>query len=386
MVAGTTPVFGVCEDRFAALGKVFQRAIVDNSDVDDRELGACVSAVVNGKTVVDLWGGYLDQDRTMPWQRDTTVCVFSVTKAVAAFCIHVLHDRKVIDIDAPIAAYWPEFGQHGKEGITIRMVLSHQAGLLYTDDIAEGALWQSGAIERVLEAKSPEWGPGTAGGYHSFTFGPLIEAVVKRATGRTLGQLLRNDITGPLGLEFGIGLSDAENLCCSDFFTNEENGTINAFRHDKDSAVYRCWKALPRTESFNSEQWRKREFSSLNGHGNARSLARIFFCLANNGEIGGIRMLSSAHVDDISRPQWEGTDRFSEQPGRFNSGFQMSNELYPFGGRRDNYGFYGIGGSMAFCDPVNKLSFAYCRNNCIAGPAAENPVSLALVKALYESL
>lgn len=241
-------------------------------------------------------------------------------------------------------------------------------------------------ITRALEQKKPEWIPGMDGGYHSFTFGLIVQELVQHVTGKSLGQFLRQEICEPLDLDIRIGLSDSELGRCSDFFVNELNGTIQAFRTDPQSPVYRCWKGISRAETFNSDTWRRHEFASLNGHSNAHSLAKLFACLANNGELNKMRMLSSAYLKDISRPHWEGVDRFSGQPGRFNAGFQMSNEISPLGGGQENYGFYGIGGSMSFCDPKNKIAFSYCSNKCIAGSSAENQLSLRLVESLYRLL
>lgn len=375
---------GTCASGYGPVLASFEKNFNAVSSEGYRDLGASLCVIVGGEVVVDLWGGHIDRERTLPWKEDTTVCVFSVTKAVASICMHMLHDRGVIDVDAPVAEYWPEFGRRGKDAITVRQILSHQAGLLFADAAREGKLWHTREMVDAIEAKSPEWSPGTDGGYHSFTFGPIVQEIVKRSTGRTLGDLLRHELTSPLGIQFGIGLSDEENELCSPFFVNELNGTISAFRHDTKSSVYRCWKALPRDETFNSEDWRKREFASLNGHGNARAIATLFGCLAGDGEIGAFRLLSPGRVRDLSRLHWQGIDRFSECHARYTAGFQMANDVYPFGGRAGSFGFYGIGGSVGFCDPANHLAFAYCGNNCISGGSASNSLSRTIVDKVYD--
>ncbi len=379
-------VSGICKDGYEAVKQAFITNFEGNDHPGERDLGACVSVIVEGETVVDLWGGHLDLNRTIPWKEDTTICVFSVTKAVSSFCMYMLHDRKLIDFDEPVATYWPEFGQNGKETITIRMLLSHQAGLMYADDVPEGMLWEPGLIERALELKEPEWPPGTDAGYHSFTFGPIVQEVVKRVTGRSLGNFIRDEVAGPLGISFGIGLNNEENAKCAHFFGNDENGTLKAFRFDVGSIVHDCWKSLPRDEDFNSDNWRKREFASLNGHGNARALARLFYCIANGGEIDEVRLSSADTIKGAIQQHWAGIDRFGDCPGRFNAGFQMSNEYSPFGRRAQNFGFYGIGGSVGFCDPVNKVGFGYCCNRSISGAAGTSQLTVGLTDALYNVL
>lgn len=232
------------------------------------------------------------------------------------------------------------------------------------------------------------WSRSTSPNYWkaSFTFGPIVQEIVQRSTGNTLGQFLRNEVVSPLGIQFGIGLSEEENARCSPFFVDETNGNISAFRRDTSSSVYRCWKALPRNESFNSENWRKLEFASLNGHGNARAIATLFASLAGDGEVGGVRLLSPSRVRDLSSELWHGMDRFSESHARYNAGFQLSNEVYPFGGHEGSFGFYGIGGSVGFCDPVNHLAFAYCGNNCISGASATNSLSSRLIETVYRAV
>lgn len=377
---------GFCHCDFKSVRKAFGL----NFDEDDRDgermLGGCVSAVVDGETVVDLWGGYANPDRTARWQEDTIVTVFSISKAVASFCIYVLYDRSIIDIDAPVASYWPAFAQNGKAEITIRTVLTHQAGLLNADSAREGSLWQTGALEGAIETMAPEWTPGTGAGYHSFTYGPILQGIVRRVTGKSLGRFLREEITEPLGADFFFGLTDEENARCAQFVGNDDNGTIGPFRHQPETTVYQHWKALPRDEDFNSDKWRRQEFPSLNGHGNARGLAQLFACIANGGELDGTHLLARKTIDDVTRQHWQGIDRFAEAPGRFNAGCQMSSDLSPFGGRRENFGFYGIGGSVGFCDPVNRIGFSYCTNRAITGAAGTSQLSVRLIEALYASL
>lgn len=378
---------GGCSDKLSKVKDAFALNFIDSDPEFEQDCGACVAAMVDGELLVDLWGGHTSEAKTELWKEDTIVCVFSVTKAVAAVCMHVLHDRGIIPLDAPIAEFWPAFAENGKEDITVRLVLSHQAGLLYVDNVPDGSIWQDGVYARALEVAAPEWSPGTDAGYHAFSFGPILQELVHRVTGRSLGQVLNEEIATPFDIDFGIGLTEEQNARCATYIGNDRNGTIRGFRFEKDSPVYRAWKALPRNENFNSEDWRRKELASLNGHGNARALARLFSCYSEKGLLSGRRLLSKSTVEDVSREHWSGTDRFAKCPGRFNAGCQlMTPEHSPFGGGESHFGFYGIGGSVTFCDPVNRIVFSYCCNKALTGASGTSKRSVRLIKALYNSL
>lgn len=374
-------IHGICAPGFEHVRDAFALNFEASPAWDAPDLGACVSATLEGETVVDLWAGYRDADSLRPWEADTIVCVFSVTKAIAALCIHVIHDRGLLDIDAPISAIWSTFGQAGKERITTRMVLSHTAGLLRVD-VPEGSLYQNGTLISAIERMTPEWPPGERAGYHSFTQGPILQEIARRVTGQSLGNWLREELARPLSADFAIGLSDQEIAHCADVIVNEQNGTIAPFRGDPDSAVYKDWSALPRDELFNSQNWRRKEFSSLGGHGNARGIARLLAPLATGGVVAGKRLLSGQTVASAIAEHYSGHDVFAESDVRYAAGFQMSDATYPFSGSADAVGFHGIGGSLGFADPTRRLSFAYCCNRLIRGGAGTNPLSRNLVEAV----
>ena len=200
---------GTCAPGFDHLWEVFGANFAASCPEGDPDLGACVSLTLEGETVVDLWGGFRDAAATQPWTRDTIVCVFSISKAIAAVCMHVMRDRGLLDIDAPVAEFWPEFAQSGKAGITTRMVLSHTAGLLRAN-VPEGSLWQPGVLLSAIEAMRPEWEPGVAAGYHSFTQGPILQEIARRVTSRSLGQFLRDELARPLDAAIASGLTADE--------------------------------------------------------------------------------------------------------------------------------------------------------------------------------
>ncbi|MEM6693287.1 MAG: serine hydrolase domain-containing protein [Pseudomonadota bacterium] len=379
------PIGGTCRPEFKAVSDAFISNFDDTRWGRDTDAGASVCVRIEGETVLDLWGGYRDAACSSPWSEDTIVCVFSVTKAIAAVVIHALYSECLIDIDAPIARDWPAFAQNGKAQITARMVLSQTAGLL-NPDVPEGSLWHPGVMTRAIEAMAPEWVPGTECGYHSFSYGPILQEWVLRATGTPLNQHLRHRFTEPFALDFFAGLSDAEIARCADIIDNPDNGTLRPFRTDPGQDVYHHWRALDRSETFNSDAWRRHPFFSLAGHGNARGIAGMLSPLANAGQIDGQQVIAPDQVASAIAEHWSGYDRFGQGPGRFAAGFQMADDTYPFDGTASTVGFHGIGGSLGFADPVRHVSFGYARNALIAGGAGVNPMSQRMIKALYEAI
>ena len=206
-------VHGTCDPRFAAVRDVFAANLAGG-----REVGASFAATVDGRPVVDLWGGHADAARTRPWEQDTIVNVFSTTKAMTALCAHVLVDRGLLDVDAPVARYWPEFAQAGKETIPVRILLSHTAGLAAVRRAARRSTrctTGTGTVERSLPRR-PGGSPGTASGYHALTYGHLVGEVVRRITGRRSGRFLRDEFAGPLGADFHIGLAANDDDRCGE--------------------------------------------------------------------------------------------------------------------------------------------------------------------------
>ena len=199
-------IHGRCDPRFAAVRDAFAANFAAG-----REVGASFAATVEGEPVVDLWGGHADAATTRPWERDTIVNVFSTTKAMTALCAHLLVDRGLLDLDAPVARYWPEFAQAGKERITTRHLLTHSAGLAaLRRSLPTEALYDWTRMVEALAAETPWWEPGSANGYHAMTYGYLVGEVVRRLTGKTLGRFLRDEVTAPLGADFHIGLAPSE--------------------------------------------------------------------------------------------------------------------------------------------------------------------------------
>lgn len=206
------PEGGFCDPRFAAV-----RDALASNMAGGEEVGAAVSVVLEGETVVDLWSGWRDAARSLPWQRGTITCMMSVGKAIAATCVLHLADRGRIDLESPVARYWPEFAAAGKAAITVRTVLAHFAGLPFADAAAPGSLYTPRAVVSAIAAQAPEWPPGTMPCYHSFTYGFLCAELVRRADGRSISRYLREEIATPLAMEYALGLTDAELALCAEF-------------------------------------------------------------------------------------------------------------------------------------------------------------------------
>lgn len=358
-----TIVQGICEPRFAKLREAFERNFVE-----DGEVGAAMSVTLDGVTVVDLWGGHRDAARTRPWERDTIVCMMSVAKAVSALCVHMLIDDGKIELDAPIARYWPEFAANGKETIPVRWILSHLAGVPVADAAGRGEMYDWAAMTRAIAAQVPLWAPGSTRCYHSATQGFVLGELVRRTADMTLGQFLRARVAAPLGLDYAIGLDDAAIARCADMILSP--GTIfdAAQRGDRESLLGRAWYPLAEGEDFNSGAWRRAEIPSANGHGNARAIARLYGALACGGSLDGVRLISEAALAQAITEQWHGPSISSKLVFRTALGFFLSCPPdRPMGPNLRTFGHSGAGGAQGFADPDARLGFAYCPNRMHAG-------------------
>ena len=376
------PVHGYCHAGFEGVRHAFET----NFATED-EVGACVSVVLDGQTVVDLWGGWRDRGCSQPWLRDTIVCMMSVSKAVSATCLHMLVDRGLVDLDAPVARYWPEFAQAGKQGVLVRHVLDHRAGLpVLTERLHPRAMFDHALMVEALARQAPLWEPGRQAGYHVHNQGFLIDEIVRRVTGRTLPQFLREEITGPLGLDYHFGLSPADQSRCAEFIQATE-GTIFAARHgDPSKIVSRAWDQLPDPLDLNSREWRESTITSASGHGNARAVARLYGALARGGELAGTYLMSPSTFGQAITEQHNMVEVMMERPYHQALGYLLSSPpIVWMGPGRRSFGHHGVGGSIGLGDPDAKLGFAYAMNKMHArqdnGPRARR-----LIEAVYECL
>jgi CubicO group peptidase (beta-lactamase class C family) len=386
-------VQGTCDPRFAgvkdAFAANFQRF---------PEVGASLAVMVDGRMVVDFWAGHAVAARTRPWERDTIVNVASCTKGMVAVCAHMLADRGQLDIDAPVATYWPEFAQAGKERVLVRHVLAHQAGLAAIEEPlpADAQLdWQT--MISALERQRPLWEPGTGHGYHASTWGFLVGEIIRRVSGRTVGTFLREDLAGPLGIDFHVGVGPELEARCADVIQppppppGQESFMTSVLR-DPGSLAAKVHGAAYRGERLdpNSRAYRAAEIPSGNGHGNARAMARVFGVLARGGEVDGVRILSPEAIERAGTDQTTGLPDMlaasPERPTRRALGFTMPTlNLYMGPGKR-TFGHAGMGGSLEFADPDARVGFGYAPNQHLAGPTSDDPRRPALIDAVYAAL
>jgi CubicO group peptidase (beta-lactamase class C family) len=345
---------------------------------------------VDGQVVVDLWGGWSDQATRRPWQAGTLVNVFSVGKGLIAALAARLAGQGRLDLDAPVTAYWPEFAAAGKDQITVRQLLSHQAGLpAVRPRLPPGAVLDWPAMTAALAAQEPWWEPGTGHGYHVNTFGFLVGEVIRRVTGSTVGELLCTEIAGPLGADVHIGLPAADHSRVATFLwpgpppAEEEPPGLDPVQLMRHNAYFNPTD-LSGSGVINSPEWRAAEIPSANAHATARGVARVYAALAAGGRLAGTTIVDRAALADATTEQVYGPDLVLNRPSRFGLGFQLTQPERPLGPGPSAFGHFGAGGSLGFCDPDAGLAFGHTMNQM--GPRWQNPRTRALIDAAYASL
>lgn len=368
MVEGTiAPGFEPVRDAFASgLGE---------------ELGAGFAAIRDGRVVVDIWGGWADREMTRPWTQDTIAPVYSITKGVSALVLAKLCGEGAFDYETPLAALWPAFGAKGKDKVTIARTLAHQAGVPGFIDPIDPNLWlDPPACAEAIAALAPLWPPGSASGYHPLSWGYIANEIAQRASGRTIGTVLREDVCGPLGIDFHIGTPESEHARCAEMRKPTRAGDFGEITPPRKAAFFSKWAAAPR----DSAQWRKIEIPSANGHGNALSIARLYEAYATGGVISGVRVVSERAFAALMRRRWLGNDLVLPFTIDWRTGI-MGNNNRIWGPNVDAFGHAGMGGSCGFGDPVAGVSCGYAMNrqsHHIMG----DPRSLKLIEALYACL
>ncbi len=377
----TIPVSGFCDPRFRAVRAAFAANFSERG-----EPGGAVAISIGNNRVVDLWGGHADVAKTREWERNTLVNFFSVSKALCAICANVLVERGLVTLDEPVARIWPEFG---KEQITLRHILSHQAGLpAIRENMEDGAMLDWPAMIHALEKQEPWWEPGTAFGYHVNTFGFLVGEIVRRATGISIGKFVGRIIAGPLDADLHIGLPATEHHRVAEF--RWPSGAITPDIPPGDDLALMRWNTywnppgISGAHWINTPAWRIAEVPSTNGHGNARAIARVYSALARGGEIDGVRIIGEETLKNAVIEQSCGTDIVTQRPARFGLGFQLTQPERPLGPNPNAFGHFGAGGSLGFCDPDADLAFGYVTNDM--GPRWQNPRNRALIEAVYSCL
>ena len=340
--------------------------------LEQGDVGGSVAVFVDGEPVVDVWGGSADAARTVPWQRDTITNVWSVTKTMTALCALILADRGELDPDAPVARYWPEFAVAGKSGVLVRHLLSHTAGLPdWLGPVEELYDWPAATAR--LAAQPLLWQPGTEAGYHSLTQGFLVGEVVRRITGRSLGDFFAAEVAGPLGADFHIGLSEADDSRVAPAVPPPGQDESYAAAAAGDAPAT---DGTPvRVRDGNSVAWRRAQIPAASGMGNARSVALVQSALACGGTAGGVRLLSPAGSARAREQQFRGVDRVLGMPVRYGLGYGI------FGG---TIGWGGWGGSVVMVEPERRMAVAYVTNQ-MREPAGDTR-GLEMITAVYGGL
>jgi CubicO group peptidase (beta-lactamase class C family) len=365
-----------------------------NNFVEHGEQGASYAFYVDGAQVVDLWGG-VRADTDAPYDEDTLQIVFSSTKGATAVCAHLLVERRLLDVDAPVVEYWPEFGQAGKEKIPVRWLLTHQAGLPTVDarlTRAEALAWDP--VIRALEVQRPLWEPGVAHGYHALTYGYLVGEVVRRIDGRSLGTFFHEEVAEPYGLEFWIGLPEEEESRVAPMIPMDTGGGSIADLLGDEALIV---SALSLNGAFrgdlgataNQRDFHAAEVPAANGITNARSLARMYAGLVGGVDGGPSEpLLTSGQIDAARELQTSGADQVLSFPGlavesTIALGFWSASPFAPMGGA-NAFGHYGAGGSVGFADPEHRLAGGYVMSKMGLGISTD-PRSSALIRASYEA-
>ena len=368
---------GLSDDRFEPLVEFLEQQL--DADYD---LGASLAVTVDGETVVDVWGGWADTERTRPWAEDTITNVWSTTKTMTALSALLLIDRGELDPDERVAAYWPEFAAAGKDDIRVRHLMSHTSGVsawaqpVTTDDVLD----DDEATAR-LAGQEPWWEPGTASGYHALNQGHLIGEVIRRIDGRGLATFFAEEIADPLEADFTIG-SPPEN---HDRISNVVPPPPLPLPPDLDpeSVMFKTFTGpLPEADIAHTEAWRAATIGAANGHGNARSVAKIQAVVSNGGSSHGVELLGQETIERIFEVQADGIDQVLMTPNRFGLGYGLADPDNLVGitsGKKCYWG--GWGGSVILNDLDNRLTMAYMMNRMQAGLVG-NDTSIGLVERL----
>ena len=388
-----TTIDGEVEAGFEPVREAFEANFSQHGDI-----GAAVCLYQHGRPVVDLWGGVADPETGRPWTRDTLQLVYSATKGATATAVHMLAQRGELDLDAPVAKYWPEFAANGKADIPVRWLLSHQAGLITLDQpvpLNEALAWHP--IAAALAAQRPQWTPGTTHGYHGRTWGWLVGEVIRRVSDQTPGRFFADEIAAPLGLDFFIGLPAEQRDRVSrmvyqrpavDLTTvpaesvPEELRELVAAWRDPTSFSNRAYAVTdPNEIDFDSPEVQAAELPASNGIGTARGLARMYAALI--GEVDGVRLLRPETLAAATKEQAGGKDQVMLIPSRFSSGYMLPTEANPMTSP-SAFGHTGRGGSLGFADLEHGIAFGYVMNNIIGG--ADDVRAASLVDAVRRSL
>jgi len=379
---------GHCDPRFTAVREAFAENFRARG-----ELGAAVTVTLDGETVVDLWGGWADAARTRPWERETLVNVWSTSKGPTALCAHILADRGLLDFDAPVASYWPEFAAGGKESVLVRHLLSHRAGLAgLREPHTPAQLYDWELTVKRLAEQEPWWEPGSRSGYHALTYGFLVGEVVRRVSGLLPGAFLEREVTGPLGIDFTIGLPEKEAGRAAELVhppASETSEQAAIFAQLAPVALAALTNPPVGAAEANTPEWQAAEIPAANGHATARAVAALYGVFAGRGTYGGRQVLSPEAAERVREGQGGCRDLVLgagfEHETEVGLGLWLSGPNGSYGPNPRAFGHDGFGGSCGLADPEAGVSLGYVMNRM--GPhIADDPRKMALIDAMYSTL
>jgi CubicO group peptidase (beta-lactamase class C family) len=367
----TAPGFEPVRDVFASLWE------------GGTEIGAAFVIEIDGKPVIDLWGGWTRKSHDADWSEDTIVPVFSTGKAITALVMGWLKDQGHFAFSDKIADHWPAFARSGKGDITIAQALSHQAGLSGLIEPMEASDWfDRDLIEARIAAQAPLWPPGQGSGYSPLLYGFIADALALRTDGRSIGQILKDDITGPRGIDFFIGTPENEHARAAEHRLPPKAPDLGEINEYKSLAFLKPWSSPGRR---GATEWRKAEFPAANGHGNARAIATLMGVFANNGQLGEDRLLSPETIADIMTEQVRGPDLVLPFDLSFGVGVMRNVTNGFYGPEPASIGHYGMGGSCGFADPVRHISGSFTPSQ-LSFHLAGDPRAVQLINAVYGCL
>lgn len=353
---------GECHPRFAGV----RSALVANFS-DRSEIGSAVCVYHQGEKVVDLWGGHMDAARTRPWQADTLCLMYSIAKSMSALSLHIIADEGKIDLEAPVATYWPQFAQAGKDKIKVRHVISHNDGVWGTDAAEAGDVYDPARMTRVIEQQEPAWPVETKGAYDTVNSGFKAGEIVRRVTGQRIQDFVHQRICRPLGANYFLGVTEDKLTLCADLTPNA-SAPLRAAVADPNAPMARAQKCFPKpfnTDAQNSRRFRTAGIPSFGGFGEARAMCRIYAALGEGGAIDGQHLISKAAIERATRQQWSDL-----QDGLLGSAMAMGMGFmrpppdgFPlFGPWPDAFGHSGAGGARAFAIPSQRLAVCFVSN------------------------
>lgn len=347
------------------------------------EIGAGFALRIDGERVIDIHAGWADRKKTTAWTDQTLIPVYSTGKAIAALVIAKLVDRGLLDYDAPVADYWPEFAGGGKSAVTVAQALSHQAGLSGISEPMDAGDWfDAGLIEDKLARQRPLWPLGEGSGYHPVTFGFIADALARRTDGRSIGAILREEICGPKGIDFHVGLPESEHARTAEHAMPRQMPDLGEVNPVRELAFLKAWSSPGRR---GAREWRMAEFPAANAHATAGALARLMSIYAMGGQLDGNRFISDATLEALVEERVAGEDKVLPFDLSWAAGVMRNTRAQLYGPVAETVGHSGWGGSCAFADPVNRLSGAYVMNrqqHFLAG----DPRPMRLIEAVYSCL